>query len=164
MILCSFTYLSNVTKTTQAQTQTRFICGDWQGTPTTIAQTATGEVPVIKWVSDYFSNSGYTPERRCQEVSLRFQNYHENGMLKFLTTGRLNSQPVVCITESNTGACQGLLFTLKPESNPNQTLVELMGVRVNKSSALNETTGRVYINMETYIQESTEILKTDPLW
>jgi hypothetical protein len=72
-----------------------FYCGTDGEIPTTMASTSQDEVPVIRWVSDYFADSGWTPQARCEEVSQRFQTYHQNGSLKFLTTGRMNGQPVV---------------------------------------------------------------------
>lgn len=142
----------------------RFVCENHRGIPTTVAKTPTENVPIIRWVSDHFAGSGYTPEVRCTEVSRRFQSHYDSGMLKQLTTGRMNSQSVVCVTTIDQGPCQGLLFTLKPESNPNQTLLDLMAVRVSQSTVLNETTGRVYIDFESYLQEASQHQETIPLW
>ena len=147
-----------------AQEATRFTCENHQGIPITVAKTPTKDVPIIRWVSDHFAGAGYTPEKRCQEVSLRFQSYYDQGLIRFMTTGRMNSQSVVCVTSQEQGPCQGLLFTLKPESNPNKTLLELMAVRVSNSGALNETTGRVYIDFEGYLQEASQSVETEPLW
>lgn len=56
---------------------TSFYCGTTSGNvPTTLARTPSGEREVIRWVSRYFSGSGYNPQTRCEEVSSRFQtNY-----------------------------------------------------------------------------------------
>lgn len=154
--------LSNVigeTPSVQGQTATRFICAQWEGYPTTIAQTPEGNIPVIQWTSDYFEESGYTREVRCREVSDRFNEYYGSGQLKYLTTGRMNRHQVVCVTQDNGeagGGCQGLLLTLKPESDPNKTLLDLMAVRVQKGGALNETAGRVYIDMDKYLEEANQ--------
>ena len=45
--------------------QTSFYCGRHNGYPTTMF----GSNPFISWQSDYFSGSGYTPQRRCEIVS-----------------------------------------------------------------------------------------------
>jgi len=67
----------------QAQS-TRFVCGmsSTTGLPTTFAMTPRGAVPVVRWYSEYFSASGYTPERRCQIVAGRFSNLHSQGLLR----------------------------------------------------------------------------------
>ncbi|MBC6481612.1 MAG: hypothetical protein GDA56_31495 [Hormoscilla sp. GM7CHS1pb] len=139
------------------KTQTSFVCDISNGVPTTIAQTAQGDVPVIRWVSNYFSSSDWTPERRCEEVSARFQVYNTNETLNFLTTGRINRQPVVCVAQSWGGSCAGLLFTLKPGINHGQTLRNLMGVKNMTSGPLSETNGRVYIDMNRYLEETAPI-------
>lgn len=132
----------------------RFACGQSGGIPATMAKTSRGPVPVIKWTSGYFSNSGYSPLRRCQIVSDKFQQYFETGELNYLTTGRVNRQNVVCVAKAEKANCSGVLFTLKPGSNPGRTLQRLMDVRLRASGPLNETYGRVYINMEQFLSEA----------
>lgn len=119
--------------------------------PATVAKTPQGDVPVILW--KYTGFRGYTPQQRCLEVSNRFQRFHENGTLKFLTTGRMNRKNVVCVAESETTPCVGLLFTLRPGVNPNDTLKELLAVRTQAGGALNETGDRIYIDLEQYLRE-----------
>lgn len=145
------------TNPAQANPASSFYCGvDTDGTPTTMVRHPQhGEVRIIRWVSDYFEASGYDPQTRCELVSQRFQNFKEDGTLQYLTTGRMNRQPVVCVSPTSGGECAGLLFTLKPTSNPNQTLQDLMAVRSGATSIpLNETGARLYINLEEYIQEA----------
>lgn len=140
----------------------RFSCAQTGGVPATMAKTRRGYVPVIKWSSEYFGASGWSPEARCQEVSKRFESYHRDGTLNFLTTGRMNRQSVVCVAQSQGGPCSGLLFTLKPGSNPGQTLQKLLDVRHRATGPLNESAARVYIDMEKFLnnapveQESVE--------
>lgn len=138
--------------------KTAFVCGASNGVPTTVAQTSRGKVPVIRWSSDYFSGSGWTPQRRCQEVSKKFQQYYQSGALNYLTTGIMNAQPVICVAKRQGGGCSGLLFTLKRERNvtPAQKLQQLLAVRVRASGPLNESSPRVYIDMK-------EFLKTAPV-
>ena len=135
--------------------QTRsFVCGNSNGAPATIAQTNHGDVPVIRWTSDRFRDAGYSEERRCLEVSARFQQYFRNGKLNYLTTGIMNNQQVVCVADRKGGDCTGLLFTLKRGSNPNQVLNSLLAVRVRASGPLNESTSRVYIEMSEYLKQA----------
>jgi hypothetical protein len=95
-----------------AQT-TSFFCGiSPEGVYTTYGKTDRGDIPIIRWVSNHFADSGYTPRQRCLEVSNRFQDYYQKGILKYITVGIRNRQPVVCISQSGFG-CDQLLFTLK---------------------------------------------------
>lgn len=134
--------------------EARFSCSLGNGTPTTMAKTKRGYVPVIRWTSEYFGASGWSPEARCAEVSDRFDSFYQNDTLNFLTTGRMNRQSVVCVANYKGGPCSGLLFTLKPGSNPGRTLQQLLSVRVGASGPLNESTARVYIDMEDFLSKA----------
>ena len=139
----------------QTTLQTRaFVCGQSNGAPATIALTNRGDIPVIRWTSDRFRDAGYSEERRCLEVSARFQQYFRNGKLNYLTTGIMNNQQVVCVADREGGNCTGLLFTLKRGSNPSQVLNNLLAVRVRASGPLNESTSRVYIDMREYLKQA----------
>lgn len=132
----------------------RFSCATSGGAPATMAKTKRGYVPVIRWTSDYFGASGWSPQARCQEVSDRFEIYHQQGTLNFLTTGRMNRESVVCVANREGGPCSGLLFTLKSGSNPGQTLQKLLDVRYRATGPLNESAARVYINMEDFLNKA----------
>jgi hypothetical protein len=149
----------------QAQSNT-FFCGQSQGEFVTMARTARGNVPVIRWVSNYFSGSGYTPEKRCEIVSQKFQQFNQDGRLQYLTTGRVNGLPVICAASSYGKGCDGVLFTLKAGQNPNQVLQDLMGVRNRASGPIKQLGGGstsqasnsdapTYINMDNYLKNAT---------
>ncbi len=147
-------FVVNSSTSAKSASTTNFICGTWQGVPATLAMTPKQEtIPVIRWDSRHFSNAGYNPRTRCQLVSNRFQYFYESGQLNYITTGLINRMPVVCVTDAYGGGCNGLLFTLKPGSNPSQTLQELMAVRFRVKGPLNETLGRVYINFQEYLNQ-----------
>lgn len=140
-------------KSADAQ-KTTFFCDLSNSVPTTMARNDRRQAPLIRWVSNFGSQAGYTAQQRCLEVSNRFQEYYDMGKLKFLTTGRINGQNVVCVAERVGGACAGLLFTLKPTSNPSKTLENLLDIRTNAgASPLNESYGRVYIDLDRYLQQ-----------
>ncbi|WP_114994150.1 COP23 domain-containing protein [Synechococcus sp. UW179A] len=126
-----------------------------QGIPVTVVKTKTGKsVPIIYWKSTTFSGSGWTPERRCQEVSARFQQFHSSNSLDYITTGRMNGLPVICVANSDGGACAGLLYTLKPGQNATSTLKKLFNIQRKPGSApLEETTARLYVNVDSIIQQ-----------
>jgi len=127
-----------------------------------MAITSQDEVPVIRWISDYFAGSGWTPEARCEEVSRRFQTYYQEGSLKFLTTGRMNGESVVCTADRRGGGCQSLLFTLKPTSSPGAALQQLLDVQVRASGALSETDDRVYIDINQILAPADSETSTEP--
>lgn len=132
-----------------------FVCSNSGGVPTTTASMADGRsVPVIRWTSSTFDGAGWTPERRCQEVSARFDTYHREGRLKYITTGRMNGLPVICTSSSNGGSCDGLLYTLKPGQNATATLRNLLDIRIKARGPLNETASRLYISVDELLDTS----------
>lgn len=146
--------------------EVRFSCGQNKGLPTTLAKTKRGLVPVIRWESDYFSGSGWTPEVRCQKVSSLFEQYYREGTLDYLTTARdkESKQNVVCVTPASSEKCIGVLFTLKQGSNPGRTLKKLMDLRVRATSdPLNETLERVYVNMDDFLESSPVVSENSPI-
>jgi hypothetical protein len=132
-------------------------CMNADGVPATVVQTKIGkQVPIIYWKSQTFSGSGWTPERRCQEVSARFQQYHSSGSLEYITTGRMNGLPVICVAQSDGGACAGLLYTLKPGQNATATLKQLFEIRTKPGAApLEETTARMYVSVDSIIRSKS---------
>ena len=146
-----------------------FYCGQASGAPATLAKTASGKsVPVIRWTSSTFNSAGWDQGKRCQVVSARFEQYRKQGTLQYLTTGRMNGQAVICTATSKGGACEGLLYTLKPGQNPTKTLADLLDVRTKAKGPLNETTTRLYLKMSDVINAKSGITPsaatTEALW
>jgi hypothetical protein len=126
-----------------------FVCGAAGGVPSTNAVKADGkQVPVIRWTSNVFDSAGWSQERRCQEVSNRFNQYLKEGRLTYITTGRINGLPVICTAASRGGACDGLLYTLKPGQDATSTLQNLLEIRVKARGPLNETNSRLYVSLD----------------
>lgn len=170
--LTALSPLSQAQSSQPSQPQpTTFYCELGNGMPTTMAITPRGKVPIIRWFSTYFTGSGYTPERRCQEVSVRFQTYYNNNTLNYVTTGVINNQPVVCVTSTSGGGCQRLLFTLKRGQDASRTLQQLFDVRAGASGPLYESSGgsktNTYIDMNNLLQtapvESSASPSTQPV-
>ncbi|MCU0541506.1 MAG: COP23 domain-containing protein [Oscillatoriaceae cyanobacterium Prado104] len=150
-----------------------FFCGKKAGQPATILRRPEGSFTVINWVSNSFSDAGFDAQRRCELVSDRFQQYYKTGRLKYLTTGIINRQPVICVANRPGGDCarelpnSGLLFTIKPGSNPRETLKRLLNLRHQAgANSLNESAPSsridVEINDRLYI-DMGEYLNTQPI-
>ncbi|MBE9118069.1 hypothetical protein IQ249_19415 [Lusitaniella coriacea LEGE 07157] len=129
-----------------------FSCESHGGMPTTLVQTPGGKFPIIHWVSDYFSGSGYNPYTRCREVTGRFQRYSDNGTLSYITTGIMNNQPVVCVSGYAGGPCQGLLFTLKRGQDASRVVQQLFDLPSRATGPLYESGSRFYLNMDQYLR------------
>ncbi len=126
--------------------------------PTTFVLTQDGRKrPLIYWDSPYFP--GLTPLERCQQVSYRFQRSYDNGTLRYIKTGILNRQPVVCATAERNAPCtnNNFLFTLKPGSDPDATARQLFDRRaLAAGNATNQSGGEasndpVSIDIEAFL-------------
>jgi hypothetical protein len=106
--------------------------------PATIAKTEKGtEIPIILWISKYFSSSGGTPQSRCNTVSNRLQRYHDNGWLTtYFTADVVNNLGVICIVRSTSSKClnSDVIVTLPPNVNRFKALDQLMALQRNASS------------------------------
>jgi hypothetical protein len=132
---------------------TTFVCGVSEGQPATIAATPRGNVPIILWVSDKFTGKGYNPQRRCEEVSPRFQKLYDQGALTFITAGYMNNQPVICATGAEGGLCNSnnLLYTLKRGQDAAKTIQRLNEIRGGAAGPLRESTRRRKVNNSTSV-------------
>lgn len=113
----------------------KYSCIDRQGYPTTLAHTERGTIELIVWKKEYFSGSGYTPARRCQEVTSRFQQHSDGSNLRYISTGITNGYKVICVSDRS-GNCQsnGLLITIQPDDNPETVMRDLFNLAARSSS------------------------------
>lgn len=128
-----------------------FFCGTSDGSPATIARTGTKEIPLIIWDITN-SGQGSSPQQRCEEASTNFQNYRNEGSFNYITTERRNGQLVVCFSTKENEPCTGVLFPLNPnETNPRNALQRIFRIRVVSSATINETTERLYISLDKFL-------------
>jgi hypothetical protein len=124
----------------------RYFCGkDKTGIPTTFVEIAKDTQPVIRWKSEIFTGSGYDPQTRCEEVSLKFQQAEDNGGLGGLISGKQNGLPVICISDKEDGACNLMLFTVTPPDTVKSVLSKL---QANASKPLEQSGGKYYLPMK----------------
>lgn len=113
-----------------------FLCDSEKSTPSTVLKFKDkDERLVILWNSDFFAEAGYDSDTRCQQVSTRLANFVKEREFLYLTSGKLNGQPALCLTSSEDGSCgdgitlyEGLLFTLKPNDNSQEKLEKLVSL------------------------------------
>ena len=130
---------------------TSFVCDSFEGRPATVAKTKNGTVPIVIWHSEGFSESGFTPQVRCKQVSARFQTLYRTGQLKYITAGTLNHLPVICATKKLNNPCskQNLLYTLKRDADPQLVIKKLMMVRNRATSRGIEESAAIPANSST---------------
>ncbi len=116
-----------------------FYCDRHEGKPAMIAKhPERGEVTLIVFVSKYFSASGWNPQRRCEQVSYKFQSNIERGHLRKVIASWSNDLMVFCASEDESveyvSRCEDdrVLMTLREQDRPEVLLEELRGLKQGK--------------------------------
>ncbi len=162
----------------------QYQCIERNGIPTTVVNTQRGKIELIAWKSNTFSGSGWTPQRRCQEITKRFQAFSDRGSLRFISHGFLNGYNIICVAEkinntNNSYKCtediiningkeyDGTLITLEPQDDPIQLMKQLFntsarikygGITIgSKPKDPYMVNGQYVINLETFLDNSTLI-------
>jgi Circadian oscillating protein COP23 len=135
-----------------------FLCETIDGVPTTVVNhPRRGSVKFITWASDYFSGSGWIPQKRCDIVSKRFQQNKKNGTLKFIVSGIHNGQKAVCASKKLIAFDKNcneerLLFTINPSrSTANDAIRKMYALNIDANvDPLNESDAGLY-EMGNYV-------------
>jgi Circadian oscillating protein COP23 len=148
---------ANSIATSQTVHNSTYYCDEDRGVPATFVQTSRVPLPIIRWVS---VDLPIPPAQRCQSVSRNFQIAHDQGSLRYITTGIMRQQPVVCATSRKGDKCKNLLFELKPGSNPKYILNKLLNRRgLGADNPLNQTgSDPIYLDVEDYLKRLNQQL------
>lgn len=153
---------------TQAQTRSTnnntYYCAQLRGNWNTFVNTPRGRINLINWVRTH--SEDWTPKSRCIEVSKRFQNFLDNGTLKYIRTGVVNQHPVICVANTRGGDCpsNNVLITFKTGTNPETTLIKLVDFRravsgqtivLSENDAGFYADGEFYVDMEKFLEQAT---------
>ena len=140
-----------------------YYCAQLNGNWNTFVNTPRGRIDLINWVRSY--SKEWTPKARCIAVSRRFQRFLDNGNLKYIRTGVVNDQPVICVANDRGGACpsNNVLITFKPGTNPETVLIKLIDFRRTVSGqtiVLSDNDsgfyadGHFYVDMEKFLEKA----------
>ncbi len=125
-------------KQTQAATSAEFYCDEKNLQTKVESHSYDNPLTVINWRqdNDYFGDE-WTPLKRCQEVSRRFQNIYERDGLKYIQTDLAQWKDrdiaIVCSVKVKDTRCEenDLLLTLENKDDPNQVLGDLKAFKEN---------------------------------
>jgi hypothetical protein len=126
-----------------AATKPNFYCGNAQylgkNAPATIVYnpSANKDFTIIIWKPDnYYFGNQWNPQKRCDQVSRRFQDIYDRDGLQYITATVASwisdrEVSVVCGLKSNSATCNqdDLLFTLETKDEPYAVLDDLMKIR-----------------------------------
>ena len=156
--------ISNIASA-KSTTKVQYICDTSSSIPKTYVITSTEKIEFIGWESEAFINSGYPPKKRCQEVTQRFQKHSNAGNLRFITTGKMNRQKVICVAHNRKSSCTsgGLLITLESKDEPKEVLTQLFNVSTRKQKMSVTRGTQIYIDVNAYLSNLGNRRKFQPI-
>jgi len=94
----------------------RFSCQTANGQPTVMYNPQSQPGKYYAWATPTSLGGGWTPERRCNEISRRLEFYRPDGLLE-LQTGVENGYNTICVTTEAMSSCR-IVLTVPPGQNP----------------------------------------------
>lgn len=95
---------------------TRFSCQQQNGEYTVMYAPESQPGQLYPWATPTLLGGGWTPERRCAEISRRLEQYRPDGLLQ-LQTGVENGYNTVCVTTQQVSSCR-IVLTVPPGQDP----------------------------------------------
>ncbi|ELS00404.1 hypothetical protein Xen7305DRAFT_00001050 [Xenococcus sp. PCC 7305] len=107
----------------------KYSCREVDGVHGIYSRTVRGYMRLLNFKRDI--NPDWSIENRCEAVSKRFQRFSDNDILKFIGSGYVNQEPVLCAVAEKGQLCNAtnVLVTLPPQSDPIEAARKLMDTR-----------------------------------
>jgi len=95
---------------------TRFSCQTTNGQYTVMYAPESQPGKLYAWATPTALGGGWSPDRRCNEISRRLEFYRPDGLLE-MQTGTENGYNTVCVTTQRNAACR-IVLTVPPGQDP----------------------------------------------
>ncbi|NES82708.1 MAG: hypothetical protein F6K10_15605 [Moorea sp. SIO2B7] len=105
--------------TTPTTTKPRFTCQLINGEYTVMYHPESQPEQGYPWAIPSQMGGGWTPDKRCYEISRRLEFYRPDG-LQELSTSVINNYDIVCVTTEKDPNCR-IVFTVPPGQDPYST-------------------------------------------
>lgn len=103
---------------TETATEPRFRCEIIGGEYTVMYYPVSQDNQGFAWAVPGEMGGGWTPDRRCNEISSRLESYRPDGLYELLT-GVENGYNVICATTEDIPSCR-IVLTVPTGENPQQ--------------------------------------------
>lgn len=107
------------TDTTDASSTARFTCQYDNGEFVVMYSPESEPGTSYQWAIPGEMGGGWTPERRCNAIAERLEDYRPDGLLE-LQTGVENNYNIVCVTTTDAPGCR-IVFTVPNDQDPIDT-------------------------------------------
>lgn len=94
----------------------RFTCEYVNGQYTVIYHPESQPDQTYPWATPTELGGGWTPERRCNEISRRLESYRPDGLVE-MQTGVENGYNTICVTTQQVPSCR-IVLTVPPGQDP----------------------------------------------
>lgn len=101
---------------TQNLNDVRFSCQVSNGQYTVMYNPQSQSGQYYPWATPTSLGGGWSPERRCNEISRRLESYRPDGLIE-LRTGQENGYNTICVTTEDVPSCR-IVLTVPPGQNP----------------------------------------------
>ena len=118
----------------RAEDRVSFYCGSiadretGEITPATLAYVPQrkANIPMVAWTTEL---AAWSAETRCESVSAKFQTFHEDGRLNYLSDGESAGYPIICAKLDTQEQCSGenQLFQVKAGTSSKDVIAALEG-------------------------------------
>lgn len=164
-----FPSFSQSTASQSPPVNTTFVCGrkfdpsSGERIPVTAAWVPERKTHVyfIGWKSEYFNQGGWSPEKRCQQVTQKFQEFYAQNRLNYITAGKHNGYPIICGVANPGEPCNqnSQLFTIKTGSNADAVIRRIMDIAEGKTSEIlfQNSGSQAYIDVQAFLAQSPAI-------
>lgn len=105
---------------TTPSSDTRFSCELVNGEYTVMYYPESQPNQSYPWAIPSELGGGWTPQRRCNEITARFESYRQDGLLE-LTTGIENGYDTICVTTQLDPRDCRIVLTVPPGQDPQLT-------------------------------------------
>ncbi len=116
-ILGSNLVLANNGEEALEAVDSRFTCEIQDGEYTVMYRPKSDPGQAYPWAVPTEMGGGWTPERRCETISARLEEYRPDGLVELRTDIENGYNTVCATTEENLDACQ-IVFTVPPGQDP----------------------------------------------
>lgn len=112
---------TSTTSTNRRNSDTRFTCDYVDGEYTVMYYPESqGSGSAYPWAIPSALGGGWTPERRCNEITARLESYRADGLLE-MSTGVENGYDTVCVTTQVDPTDCRIVLTVPPGQDPQVT-------------------------------------------
>ena len=101
-------------------TDTRFVCEQVNGEYTVMYYPESQPDEAYPWAIPSELGGGWTPQKRCDAITARFEEYRQDGLLE-LTTGTENGYDTICVTTQLDPTDCRIVLTVPPGQDPQLT-------------------------------------------